>query len=515
MEMLSLFQRLRRVGHCSGRQAMGAMTHGLRYLLPAALAVSAHASPSAPASALPLTPCRLEHPTHLIAVDAECGTLSVPENPAQPQGREVRLQVARVPAINRRKRADPLFLLAGGPGMAATSFYTSVAAAFARIRRDRDIVLLDQRGTGASNGLYCDMNDDALWHATDADLARATEQCLQKLSAHAAVAFYTTSIAVQDLDRVRAALGYGAINLYGGSYGTRVAQHYVRRFPEHTRTVILDGVIPPQLAIGATLALDAERALMGIFERCKGEPSCAQRFGDPAASYHALRERLESGGQMVAVPDPTTGAPVHFEFTSLHLAAVLRLSSYTAEQAALLPLTLDAAERGKNLSPLASQFLLVNRSYEDVLAYGMHNSVVCTEDVPFYQVDAAARARLEKTYLGTSQLDGLTHICASWPRGPIDSDFHAPLHSTVPALLLSGEDDPVTPPAYALAAAGGFDNHISLVLSGMGHGQISAPCVEELMARFIERGTTKGLDTSCTKRAKPLAFFTSFAGPPP
>jgi pimeloyl-ACP methyl ester carboxylesterase len=514
MEMV-LPQRLKSVEHCSGRRPGGATIRAPRALLILTFAFWSSTALAAPASTLSLVPCRLEHPTHLTAVDAECGTLSVPENPSTPQGRQIALRVARVPAINRRKRPDPLFLLAGGPGMAATTFYTAAAAAFARIRRDRDIVLLDQRGTGTSNGLYCDMNDDALWRATDVALANATKQCLAQLQAHADVALYTTSLAVQDLDRVRAALGYASINLYGGSYGTRVAQHYVRRFPQHSRTVILDGVVPPQLAIGASLALDAERALSGIFARCVHEPSCAQRFGDPERSYHALRDRLERGGVMVQVPDPTTGTPKSFEFTSLHLAAVLRLSSYTAEQAALLPLTLYTAEREENFSPLAAQFLLVNRSYEDILAYGMHNAVVCTEDVPFYRRDRIDRASLERTYLGTSQLDGLERVCESWPRGPIDPDFHAPLHSTVPALLMSGEDDPVTPPAYAEEAARGFSNHLSVVLSGMGHGQISAPCIEQLMARFIELGTATGLDASCTQRAKPLAFFTSLAGPPP
>jgi pimeloyl-ACP methyl ester carboxylesterase len=514
MEMELSLQWLSWAGYCTGQRAKGAM-RGCAFAAALGLALWPAASRSAPAGTLSLSPCRLEHPTHLISVDAECGTLTVPENPASRGSRQIALRVARVPAVNRRKRPDPLFLLAGGPGMAAATFYTSAAPAFARIRRDRDIVLVDQRGTGASNGLYCDMNDDALWRATDFALAEETRKCLSKLESRADVAFYTTSLAVQDLERVRTALGYASINLYGGSYGTRVAEHYLRRFPQHTRTVILDGVVPPQLAIGATLALDAENALTRIFTRCAREPSCASRFGNPESSYHTLRDRLEQRGVKVSVPDPTTGTRVSFEFTSLHLAAVLRLSSYTAEQAALLPLTLYSAEHEADFTPLAAQFLLVNRSYEDVLAYGMHNSVVCTEDVPFYGAERIDRARLAQTYLGTSQLDGLERVCQAWPRGPLDPDLHAPLHSAVPALLMSGEDDPVTPPAFAEQAAQGLTNHVSLVLSGMGHGQLAAPCIDQLMARFIDLGTTRGLDVSCAKRAAPLAFFTSLAGPPP
>jgi pimeloyl-ACP methyl ester carboxylesterase len=464
---------------------------------------------------LVLSRCRLEHPNHLLSIEAECGTLSVAENPAAPQGRRIALNVARVPAINRRKQPDPLFVLAGGPGMAATTFYTSVAPVFARIHRDRDIVLVDQRGTGRSNGLYCKMDDDALWRATDVVWEAQTRACLATLSRHADVAFYTTSLAVSDLDRVRAALGYSVVNLYGVSYGTRVAQHYLRRYPSHTRAVALDGVVPPGAAVGALLALHAERALAQILERCAADAACHARFGDPAADYRALRTALAIHPVDVTVADPTSAEPQKLSFDALHLAAVLRLGSYTAEQAALLPLSLSAAHRDGNFAPLAAQFLLIDRSYENALAYGMHNSVVCTEDVPFYRVSAAERAQLAATYLGTAQLDGLIAVCAVWPRGPMDPDFHAPLTATTPVLLLSGGNDPVTPAADALQAARGLTHALSVTIPGAGHGQLAAPCVDRVLARFFEAGSVRGLDVSCTQRDAPLPFFTSFAGPPP
>src|SRR6185312_5256893 len=185
-------------------------------------------------------------------------------------------------AISTRKRPDPLFVLAGGPGMAATSFYTSVAPVFERIHRDRDIVLVDQRGTGDSNALDCESSEEDLYQSTTAEIVAEAERCLKMLGAHADVRFYTTSLAVQDLDRVRAALGYERIDLYGSSYGTVVAQQYLRHFPARVRSVILDGVVPPQLALGATSALDAQAALSSIFSRCVLEPACRARFGDPA-----------------------------------------------------------------------------------------------------------------------------------------------------------------------------------------------------------------------------------------
>jgi pimeloyl-ACP methyl ester carboxylesterase len=424
------------------------------------------------------------------------------------------LHIARVPAINRRKQADPLFVLAGGPGMGAGAFYASIAPAFERIHRDRDIVLVDQRGTGSSNPLNCALDDNELYRAADSEIGNEARRCLAALATKADVTFYTTSIAVRDLDQVRAALGYDRINLYGASYGTRVAQHYARRFPSRTRSMILDGVVPPQLALGPGIALDAEAALTRILTRCTHEPDCHTKFADPEALYLRLRGSLRTHPVSVSIADPTTGQPLKFEFTSYHLATVLRLASYASEQAALLPLSLHEAVETGNFAPLAGQFLLVNRSYGDAVAYGMHNSVVCSEDVPFYDWASVNRDELEKTYLGTTQLDGLRNICAAWPHGPVDSDFHEPLKTDSPVLLLSGSDDPVTPPAQADQARRAFTHNLHVVLKGFGHGQLTAPCVDRLMARFINLGLD-GLDVTCTREDKPLPFFTSLSGPQP
>lgn len=483
---------------------------------PALAAGGSGASPQPARDArITFSPCVISHPTYVVSVEAECGRLAVPENPAVPAGRQIELYVARIPAVNLHKQPDALFVLAGGPGQAATSFYAGAAAPFARIHRDRDIILVDQRGTGRSNGLYCDLEDDSLWRGSDAGLAAAARRCLESLSKHADVAYYTTSLAVRDLDRVRAALGYSTIDLYGESYGTRVALQYLRRFPQRVRAVILDGVVPPQAALGATLPLDAQHALDEIFARCVHDAACDRAFGDPGASYRSLRDRLSAHPVPVRVPNPTTGAPVSFDFTPLHLAAVLRLASYTSEQAALLPFSLHEAASDGDFDPLASQFLLVDRTYENAIAYGMHNTVVCTEDVPFYGEAKIDRPQLERTFLGTAQLDALERVCALWPRGPIDPDLHAPLESAAPVMLLSGTGDPVTPPRDARAVAHGLPNHVLVELDGMGHGQLAAPCIDRLMARFIERAAASDLDISCARRVRPFPFFTSFAGPPP
>jgi len=491
----------------------------LSLCLAAAVAAGSAAVPeacqAAPAGRLSLSPCQLHQALELTLVQAECGRLAVPENPAAPGGRQIELRVAVVPAISTRKLPDPLFVLAGGPGMGATSFYTSVAPVFGRINRDRDIVLVDQRGTGGSNALDCESSEEDLYQNSIPQIVANTERCLKMLRAHADVRFYTTSLAVQDLDRVRAALGYDRIDLYGSSYGTVVAQQYLRRYPARVRSVILDGVVPPQLALGATSALDAQAALSSIFSRCVQEPACHARFGDPEATYVQLRDELGAHPVWVDTSDPTSGEPYRLQFTDYQLAMVLRLASYTPELAALLPLDLHEAGASDNFGPLAGQFLLIDRVYGEAIAEGMNDTVVCSEDVPYYHVDAQERAELARTFLGTSQLDGLQATCGVWPRGPMDPDFHEALHSSVPALLLSGSNDPITPPRYAAQAARGFVHSLSLVIPGFGHGQLTDPCMAGVMAQFVRRASVAGLDTACTRRLSPMPFFLTRNGPTP
>ena len=281
------------------------------------------AEAATPAPTLTLTPCRLKHPARMLALTAECGSFTVAENPDQPNGRKIDLFVARVPAISIKKAPDPLFLIAGGPGTSAVDLYTSSAPPFDRVRRDRDIVLVDQRGTGRSNRLDCKYGSDNLFERfDDVEVGPENVRCRDDLSKRADLRMYTTSIAVRDLDAVRVALGYERINLYGGSYGTRVAQHYARRYPKSTRTLILDGVVNPEQVLGPGIALDAEHALERILKRCKDNASCAKAFSDPVADYHQLRTHLAANPWPATVSEASTGRPIHFEFTERHLSAV-------------------------------------------------------------------------------------------------------------------------------------------------------------------------------------------------
>jgi pimeloyl-ACP methyl ester carboxylesterase len=397
-------------------------------------------------------------------------------------------------------------------------FYSSAAPVFARIRRRHDIILVDQRGTGRSHPLLCQFDEQQMWDAGEEQTARVMRECRATLEKSHDLAQYTTSVAVGDLEAVRLALGYRRISFYGSSYGTRVAQHYARRYPASTEALILDGVVPPARILGTSTPLDAERSLQQLFERCRKQVACQQRFADPAQDYRELRERLMRAPVQVSMADPHSGAPRVISFSVSALAGALRLATYSDGQAALLPLALHLANHQNQFGPLASQFLLAASGYDAVLAYGMHNSVVCAEDVPFFDTAPVAREEMKDTFLGTAQIDALKALCAEWPRGAIDADLHQKLDSPVPALLLSGTADPVTPAAFGDEAALGFRYAVHLKLPDQGHGQLAQPCMDSIMAAFLDaahRSSQPRVETGCLTKIAPEPFFLDMGGPGP
>lgn len=457
------------------------------------------------------TQCRLTA-AWLPAVSAECATLTVPEDPSAPaDGNEIELFIARVPSLNAAPREDPIVIVAGGPGQAATDFYPRVRAAFEPIRRDRDIVLVDQRGTGNSAPLQCPQISAATVELADPEtLPVLMEACLAELDGDPRL--YTTAIAVRDLEHVREALGVEQWNLYGVSYGTRVAQHYLRRYPQRTRALILDGVVPSEAALGPDVAAQSQRVLDRILARCAAEAACAERYPDVAIQLDSLLISLAEGAATVSLADPRSAMPRTRQLSLAHVAAVLRLLSYSPQTAALLPLLIDAAASG-NLAPMAAQAEMLTSELESALSLPMHNAVVCTEDAPFFA--APAPAEIEGTYLGTTLIDALSAVCGVWPRGVLDADLREPLRSAHPALLLSGDADPITPPEYAEQVLTGLSHARHLVGPGQGHGLAGVGCVPRLMREFLDTLEPESLDAACLEREHASPFFLDFNGPAP
>ncbi|MCC7129736.1 MAG: hypothetical protein B6D39_09110 [Anaerolineae bacterium UTCFX2] len=471
-----------------------------------ACGASQPAAPQTPGIAL--TDCLLTAPGSIAQLTAQCGTLSVPENRVEPMGRTIELFIAVVPAISRSPAPDPLFFLTGGPGQAATESGVLLSTAFEQVHQKRDIVLVDQRGTGKSNPLKCPALDEA--PPSEAETQRFVQNCLDALDADPTQ--YTTTIAMQDLDAVRQALGYEQINLYGVSYGTRAAQTYMKMFPERVRSAVLDGVVPQSEPLGMYVAQDAQRALDLIFAHCLADSSCNRAFPGVGQDFNALVERLRTKAQEVHLVDPLSGAPTSFSFGQPELASAVRLLSYTPETAALLPLLVNDADREGDLNRLAAQYLIVAGQLNESISQGMNYSVLCAEDQPF--IDREQVQRLNRgTYLGDLQMDELAEICAVWPAGQVPADFHAPLESQTPVLLLSGEVDPVTPPAKAEEVARFLPNSRSIVVQGQGHNVVFRGCLPWLMTDFIESASVEKLDLTCLEEITPAPFFLNFSGP--
>ena len=460
--------------------------------------------------ALEFEPCTLAAVGMPVTVAAQCSTLEVPEDRGRPDGRRIPLAVAFVPSESRHPRPDPVFMLAGGPGQSARESFPSVAAAFRGVLRDRHVVLVDQRGTGGSNPLACDgLGDqgvDAGDEATEVESAqRFAVRCLAGLDGDPR--FYTTTDAVQDLEEVRAAIGAPEIDLVGISYGTRVAQEYLRRHPSRTRTVVLDGVVPPQLALGSEHARNLDAALEMQFARCDADPECSRRFGSPRATLDELLGSLREQPKPVTYRDPFSWELREETLTAATVAGVARLYAYVPGLAAMLPVSLAEAASGRP-EVLMAQAKMIESLVGEQIAQGMQLAVSCSEDADFLRTDPAD----EETLMGTAFVESLQAQCAVWPRGSRPPDFHEPVRSERPVLLLSGEFDPVTPPAYGEQVLAGFPNGRHIVARGRGHNVMVAGCMPRLMARFIESADAKGLDASCLDQLTYTAPFTGAHG---
>jgi pimeloyl-ACP methyl ester carboxylesterase len=316
---------------------------------------------------------------------------------------------------------------------------------------------------------------------------------------------------MDDLDEVRQALGYEKIDLYGGSYGTRAALVYLRRHESHVRSVVLDGVAPPDWALGETAGRDAQRALDAIFARCAADAECGRAFPDLPASFASLLA-AHAEPRRISVPHPTTAATTEVTVSRETIASTIHALSYESETAALIPLLVHEASVTGDLRSLAAQSLILSDLTK--VSVGMHLAVVCSEDAPFLDL-AKVEAASAGTYLGATPARRYVEACRTWPRADLAPADRAPVSSNVPVLLLSGEVDPVTPPENAARAARTLPNSVQITVPGEGHGALQRGCTRRIVADFIERAAPRGLSTDCLREAKPAPFFASFAGPPP
>ncbi len=447
--------------------------------------------------------------------EAECGTVEVFEDRAAAAGRRISLRVAVIPAVARFPEPDPLFVLVGGPGQAATEVAPVMVGALDRIHRERDIVLVDQRGTGSSNPLDCEPEDESA--ASEMRELFRVDLPMDRLTAcrrgyDADLAAYTTPVAMDDLDEVRARLGYEQINLWGGSYGTRAALVYLRRHEAHVRSVILDGVAPVSMKLPLFMARDGQRALDLALDACEADAPCRKQFPRLRSTLEELLRGLEQSPARVELEHPRTGEPTRVEIERDAVTGILRGALYTPETAALVPTVIQRAHAG-DFQPLAA-LALTGASVSESLSLGMFLSVVCSEDIP-QVTDAERESAALGTSFGPGMYDAVAAACADWPRATVPAGYGEPVQSDVPVLVFSGELDPATPPSWGEDVARHLARSKHVIVPGVGHGTWHRGCVPELMADFIDRASVDGIDPACTQHLHRPPFFVSYAGPPP
>jgi pimeloyl-ACP methyl ester carboxylesterase len=443
---------------------------------------------------------------HLPGVEEalRCLTLPVPLEPGKPA--TLNLHVTIAPALREGARPDPLFVLAGGPGEAGSDVLPLLSTAFKRVRATRDIVFIDQRGTGLSGKLECPSNVDEDAKLDDADIDTAMRLCIA--ASKAPFAAYTTAAAARDIEAVRRALGYGTINLWGGSYGTRLAQAYARAYPAGVRTLLLDAVAAPDQVIPAG-GRDAQAALDQLFAQCAKDAACARAYPNPRAEFDALVGKLDAAPLKLNMPDPRTARQVDVTMTSARLLGTVRNMLYSPADARRLPFLVHSASEGRWQPFVARRNLAADLSAEGSPATLLLLAVVCAEDMPrFTPALAAADASPLTRSLG-DRMRGLCHAM-NVPAVP----YAAPTRIAAPALLLSGALDPVTPPRRALDAARYMAKAQLLTAPNVGHGVSQLGCAPRLLRAFLDRPETK-IDGACLNEIPAPTFQLGSAGPQP
>jgi pimeloyl-ACP methyl ester carboxylesterase len=453
-----------------------------------------------------------------IAGKAQCGSLEVFENRATRAGRKITLKVLVLPAKGANRAPDPLFYIPGGPGSSAIEDAPGLASLFAKIHERRDLVFLDQRGTGGSHPLNCKLfnpADPQSYFGYFFPLADV-KQCRKELEADADLTLYTTPVAMDDLEEVRGALGYDKINIFGGSYGTRAALVYLRQHPAHVRTILLQGVAPTNQFMPYDFPQGTERALQGVITECANDVACHSAFPTLPADEKTVLERLLQGPVEVDLPSPnpsgTANPPPASNSSKVTLsrdlaAEAIRYMLYNPVATGRVPLVLHQAASG-NYVPLAQNALFYRRQLVASGSNGLYLSITCAEDLPWIKPGEGERLAAN-TFLGDYRLRQQREACALWPKAKIPAEYSKPVSGSAPVLILTGQWDPVTPPANADNTARYLPNSLHLVVPHGAHGLgglEGIECVDKLLTQFVEDGTTKNLNLDCVKNIRRKGF---------
>ena len=431
----------------------------------------------------------------------KCGFVTVPENPNKPDGKQIQVHYVVLPAVKNVNHEEALLAIAGGPGQSAIDNAAGFDAMLSKVRQQRDILLIDQRGTGRSNLLTCDEGAQSPLSFDDdnADTLAETQKCLAKIDAD--VTQYGSLNAIKDFEAVRQHLGYKKLHIYGISYGTRMAQLYMRLYPAHLATVTLDGIVPMQqsvLEIGASI----DRGFDLLFKDCQETTACHAQFPELKAEFDQVAASLAKAPVMENVYDPVTGEKTMLTMTRGKFYGSIRMALYQANVRALVPHAIHQAAK-HNFQPILGLYSLTIDNAG--MAMGMHASVVCGEDM--HRITPAMREQAQHSFMGKTMLEGLEATCEVWKVPAVDDSFSEPISSDIPTLLLSGEIDPATPPSWGELAMEKLTNAKHFVAPYATHGVAYQSCANNLIADLVRSGSVNDLDGECLKKDVRRSFY--------
>lgn len=451
-----------------------------------------------------LEPCGFSSVTR----DAGCAKYDVFEDRLAKTGRKIALNIVILPAVSSKPAPDPLFVFAGGPGQGAASVVRAAGDYLIKFRRDRDIVFIDQRGTGASNPLNCNLvgnKDEMRGYFVDRLTAETLQECRAQLEKVANLELYTTPISVDDFDEIRGALGYDKINIHGGSYGTVSGLVYIRQHGDRVRTAMLEGVSPVDAKIYLPFAKGVEHSLERMFTDCAADKECNASFPNLRADFKELTGKLEKQPAAFEATNLLNGKRESITMSREIFAEQIRTMLYIPIYWRWLPLLIHEANKN-NYGPLASISYANVRGISDQIARGMHFSVVCAEDMPFISEEEIKR-ETAGTFYGDYRVRAIMRVCEQWPKGKVARSFSEPVKSDVPILMITGDLDPVAPPWLAASAARSLPNSRHITIPNTGH-YFRFECIDDLSVSFLSKASAKGLDDSCVKKIERPPFIT-------
>ncbi|WP_373888448.1 alpha/beta fold hydrolase [Massilia genomosp. 1] len=477
----------------------------LKYCLAASL-MSLLSTLAAPCLADAPPPARI---CHLPGAEEglRCSTLNVPLDYQQKTGPALPLHITVAPAFRESARPDPVFVLAGGPGQAGSDVLPVLYSIFRRARATRDIVFIDQRGTGLSGKLDCD-EEDLPDNLSDDEQNAAIRRCLAGV--RAPLAAYTTENAARDIEQVRLALGYRTINVWGASYGTRLAQAYARAFPDAVRSLVLDGVAAPDQIIPAG-GRDGQAALDTLFRQCAADPGCNQAYPALRSEFSSLLARVSATPVQLNLPNPRTAEPLQMSMTKERFLSTVHNVLYSALDGRRLPFLIHSAWQGRWAPFVARRNVGADLAGEGGTALVLHMAVICAEDYPRMTPQLLAEDA-NNSFLGSGRVGQLMEQCKSLKLPAVA--WRTPTPILAPALLLSGALDPVTPPHRAEAAARHIPKAQHLVVANAGHGISSLGCAPRLLREFLD-APSRQVAAACLREIPAANFQVGSAGPHP